>query len=117
MGEITMENKTGGGKVVKVSGELTIEAAASLKRVLLEAYEGGQIVEVDVSRTESLDLACLQVLCASHRYFIKGGKTIVLTGGLQESLSKSIHDTAIDPSTCDSTCTSECLWGKGGSHA
>lgn len=116
MGEIVLETLAGGRTVLKLSGELTIEISPQLKSAFLEAFENGHALGVNLSKAETIDLACLQVFCAAHRHFVGSGKSLVIAGFVPESVRRSVNDTAIDPSTCDSTCTSQCLWAKGGGH-
>lgn len=116
MGEIVLETMAGGRKVLKLSGELTIEISPRLKGAFLEAFESGHGLGVDVSKAEMIDLACVQVFCAAHRHFVGGGLSLVIAGDIPESVRRSLNDTAIDSSTCNSACTSQCLWAKGGGH-
>ncbi len=116
MGIILLETTAGGKKILKLSGELTIEVSPQLKNAFLEAFESGHGLEVDMSEAEAFDLACVQVFCAAHRHFADNDQTLTIAGIVPEGVRSSLSDTAIDPSTCDSSCTSQCLWAKGGGH-
>jgi anti-anti-sigma regulatory factor len=115
MGGIVLEGN-GIGNVVRLAGRLGIENASELKRVLVEAFEGGQGIELDVSAVESADLACVQVLCAAHRSFVNAKRHMALGSSIPDGLRRSLRDMSIEASTCDAPYTSECLWGMGGSH-
>lgn len=116
MGDIVLE-ENGIGKVIRLSGRLGIENAGELKRVLVEAFESCQGLELDVSAVESAHLACVQVLCAAHRSFVNASRQMALGSSIPDGFGRSLRDMSIEASICDAPYTSECLWGKGGSHA
>jgi anti-anti-sigma regulatory factor len=116
MGQIVLEDN-GIGNVLRLAGRLGIELAGELKGVLMTALEGGRSLDLDVSAVESADLACVQVLCAAHRSFIKAKRHMALGSSIPDGLHRSLKAMSIDASVCDACITSECLWGKGGSHA
>ncbi len=116
MGHIVLEGN-GIGKVLRLAGRLGIENAIELKRALVEVFESGQSLVLDVSDVESTDLACMQVLCAAHRSFVNAKQHIALGSSIPEGLIRSLKDMSIEASACDACYPSGCLWGKGGSHA
>jgi len=104
------------GKVLRLAGRLGIENASELKGALVEAFQSGQGLDLDVSAVESADLACVQVLCAAHRSFTNAKRHIALGSSIPDGLGRSLKDMAIEASVCDPCYTPECLWGNGGSH-
>lgn len=101
MGEIRLEEKEG-GRMLTAEGRLGIQDASVLKNFLVEAYQAGNALLVDLTRAESVDLACAQVLCSARDTFEEAKKTLRLVGELQEGVIRSWNDMAIDPFGRDS---------------
>lgn len=78
-----------------VEGDVTINYINELKKSLLEAFEGAQRVTVDVSSATAVDVAGVQLLCASHRFSIGRGKKMCLQIGGNEQFSRFIDDVGI----------------------
>jgi len=100
------------GRVIVVNGNLTIEHACPLKDVLLEALESSKMVNLDLHRVSSVDMACLQVLCAANKTYLKTEKHLSIKGELPDIFIKTLRDVSIDPSTCNSEFQGKCLWGS-----
>ncbi|HON62793.1 MAG TPA: STAS domain-containing protein [Deltaproteobacteria bacterium] len=114
MGNITWQDKAGGrGKTLKLAGALTIEAASELRDALLHALETAEPLEMDLSAVESVDLACMQVLCSAHCSFHQADRKINLAGGISAGIHAALEALAISPDACDSPCSLECPWKKG----
>ena len=108
MGKIVTDRNT-----VKVSGRLSIPDAVQLKALLQETAGTYGEVALDLTGTESLDLACIQVLCSANRRFRKEGKGLRTRGGLPEGVKRSLEDLALDPGGCALESPEECLWVTG----
>ncbi len=116
MGEMLVGPSPKHGKLLKLSGELTIDSAARLREMLMDLFDSGEELEISVRELEEADLACIQVLCAAHRSFEKAGRQIVLGGSISEKLLTSLKDMGIDPSACDAPLGANCLWKTGGGN-
>lgn len=96
MGTIRMEESKE-GKVLVAGGRLTIQDASALKDLLVEAYEAGDTLVLDLSQVDGLDLACAQVLLSARDTFEEANKTMRLAGDLPEGVLRSFNDMAIEP--------------------
>jgi anti-anti-sigma regulatory factor len=62
--------------IITIAGELTISSAEEFKKVLLEAFGAADDVSLKINALETVDLACLQVLCSAHQSAIQSGKKL-----------------------------------------
>jgi anti-anti-sigma regulatory factor len=113
MGELILEGAEGSRKVIAV-GKLTIQDASRLKDLLMEAYAGEGELCIDLTGTESLDLACMQVLCSAHKSFGKAKRAVHMTGELSEGVRRSLQEIAIEAGSCGLESSAPCLWVAGG---
>ena len=107
MGQFQLEDSAK-GKILRAEGSLTIEHACSLKEILMEALERTDHLDIDIQKITSVDLACLQVLCAAHKTFAEAHKHM----GIQdppEIFKKFLITAAIDRSACEALFHIECL--------
>jgi len=74
------DNETGTGTLM-LEGDVTIHRVNDLKSSLIEAFESAEQVTVDVSSTTAIDVAGVQLLCASHRFSRSRGKKMCLKLG------------------------------------
>lgn len=90
--DCTLENpsESGASARLRLAGEVTIESAAELKKILLAALETGSDLLVDCSQATSLDLSALQLLCAAHRTACSLGKTMTLDERSGEVLAQAV---------------------------
>ncbi|MCG2577957.1 STAS domain-containing protein [Dechloromonas sp. XY25] len=61
---------------IAIEGDFTIFAAQAIKAQLLEAFNKGQEVEVDLSAVSEMDSAGLQLMVAAKREAAAQGKTL-----------------------------------------
>lgn len=104
------------GRVVSLSGELSIDRASELKESLLRAFEGCGELLLDLSGVESADIACIQVLCAAHRLGVKKGTKIALSSPASDGFLLSMKNMALYPMNCDPSLDGDCLWKVGCVH-
>ena len=74
--------------ILRLAGEASIVQARELKDALLEALQGSEAVEVDISGLESIDFYALQLLCAAHRCAITQGKCLSFRGVAADDVSR-----------------------------
>ncbi|HPI92615.1 MAG TPA: STAS domain-containing protein [Deltaproteobacteria bacterium] len=113
MGAIRIEKDNDAARLV-AEGRLTIQDASELKGLLLEALQAGGTLLVDLTRVESLDLACAQVFCSANDTYRDAQMTIRITGVLPEGVVRSLQDMAIGPQGCGLEQGARCLWSTGG---
>jgi anti-anti-sigma regulatory factor len=114
MGKFSLEGSADTKKLV-AEGRLTIQDAARLKELLIEAYDSTGSLLVDLAGTESVDLACFQVFCSAHRSFLKSRKSIGITKLLPEEVKRNLEAVAVDPANCILKSPEQCFWVTGGS--
>jgi anti-anti-sigma regulatory factor len=116
MDDMTIERLEGEaqGKVgLKVSGSVTISQAAEFKAALLEALQGADELQVDLSGATGVDLATLQLLCATHQSCELVGKRFGVVDG--EGLFRSVAAEAgfVRHVGCARDNTGSCIWVGG----
>ena len=77
-------------RLLKPEGNLTIYEAGRLKELLMESFQGSDVLEIDLSEVKECDTSGLQVLCSAKKTADKEGKKVTLEG-----ISKSVKDTMI----------------------
>jgi anti-anti-sigma factor len=79
--EITVKPGKGRGKrKVAIGGEMTIYAAAAAKDRLLEALDGADELEIDLSEVVEIDTAGVQLLVLLRREALLARKRVSLSG-------------------------------------
>jgi len=97
--------------VLSVEGELTIKNVSDLKERLVEAFAQAETVTIDVSATEAVDVAGVQLLCACHRFSGGRGKGMALHVGENRVLQEFLNDSGFSRSlVCSFGGESRCLW-------
>jgi ABC-type transporter Mla MlaB component len=66
--------------ILVITGKMGVEQAEELKSHLAEALEQSARTEIDLSGVESVNLCCLQLLCAAHKAAEQSGKTLEIRG-------------------------------------
>jgi ABC-type transporter Mla MlaB component len=107
MGKLVLE-----GSTLKASGRLSIPDAVEMKELLQAAFGKCGEVDLDLTGAESLDLACVQVLCSANRSFRKAGKVLKTQGILPAGVRESLEEMALEPGKCALETFDECLWGQ-----
>ena len=101
-------------RIIKVQGALSIQDSSALRRCLLEALDSPESLLLDLTDAQTIDLACIQVLCSAHKTFSKARKDIGITGELPEGIVRSLSSAALVPDACDRESHGPCLWATGG---
>ncbi len=74
------EQRAAGPAVVKLGASLTLATAGDVKDALAAAVAGDGKITVDASAVEEIDLAGLQLICATHRTAVHAGRDIEIAG-------------------------------------
>lgn len=85
---------------VALAGSYTVERASELKDQLLEALNGSDVVDLDISGFTGGDLAFLQVLCSAQKTCVAKGKTIRPSQPLQEHIGELIQSSGLEQACC-----------------
>lgn len=106
------DNDTKSG-VLSVAGGLTIAHVAELKERLLEAFSSAEAVTVDVSAATALDVAGIQLLCASHSFACNNGKSMCLELGDNDMVAAFLDEVGFSRNfVCNKSGDDECLWNN-----
>ena len=108
------ENDSG---TLRLEGDLTIERAAELLEAFRQALAASDQVEMEFGEVGTVDLSCLQLLCAAHRTAVAQGKQFCFTGQRPHFLSEAGQKAGfIRKTKCQmNPDRQDCLWlgGKG----
>jgi anti-anti-sigma regulatory factor len=113
MAKVHIEDKDN-VKILSAEGTLSILDASELKECLLEALSSAETLLLDLSRIQSVDLACLQIFCSAHKTYSQVRKGIRIAGDLPEGVVRSLSSVSIVPEACDREPHGPCLWTTGG---
>jgi ABC-type transporter Mla MlaB component len=113
MGKLKLEGPVDAKKFT-AAGALTIQDASTLKGLLMEAYNSTADLLLDLTGVQSLDLACLQVLCSANITYRKAGRHIGISGALPDGVTRSLKNIAVEPDGCDLESPCQCLWATRG---
>jgi len=77
------KDKTGGAPSgLKLSPSLTLANAGEVKEALRSALAGGGPITIDATAVTEVDLAGLQLICATHRATSRAGRELeIVVGG------------------------------------
>ena len=85
---ISWHMKDDGSAVVSVAGAVSVETCGEFHRVMTEAMDGSNRLEMDVAGLDGVDITTLQIFCSACRTASAQKKTICFAGGrLPDSLS------------------------------
>lgn len=94
--------------VLVVAGEMTISHVSAVMVCLEQAICKVEQVTVDLSAMTEIDVAGVQLLCASHRYATSHGRQMLLRLGANEVFASFIN-------SCGFSCVFIC--GQGSESA
>ena len=97
-----------------LEGDVTIQHVSDLKRALIEAFESAEQVTVDVSSTTAVDVAGVQLLCASHRFSRSRGKKMCLKLGNNTRFADFLEEVGVPPDfICSHGEKNQCVRASG----
>lgn len=103
-----------GDRLLVAEGRLNIQDASALKEHLAEAFHAGDTLILDLRGVDSMDLACVQVLCSANNTFRDAQKTIRINGPLPDGVLRSLEDMSVGRQGCGLEKGDRCLWITGG---
>jgi anti-anti-sigma factor len=107
-------NQSDGDRVVTLKGEVTIQQAEQLRMALMEAFEAGDRVRVDLQRVTEVDLSCLQILCSAHRTSLANNKLISIGSLRAEVFNEILVRAGMRRHIgCPQDVHHTCLWSGG----
>ena len=96
-------------QVVTISGELTIESANELKKILMKSITKAGHVVLEIGNVTEMDLSCLQLFYSAHKRAKESGKSFRLKGGCPDAFKKAVEDAGYLRSLCAPGCDISCL--------
>jgi anti-anti-sigma factor len=111
--EYTLET-SGDMHVLTLNGELTIEHAGELKKVMIDALKNADHVAVTVGDVKEIDLSCFQLLCSAHRTALKSNKQLTLSSRDSKIFQRMVKDSGYARhDSCALNPSQTCLWCGG----
>ncbi len=108
------QKKAKDGVTLTVAGSLTIEYAADMREALLAAFGQGDLVTVDLTKLEGIDISGLQLLCAAHRTSLAQDKRLVVQGSKHADVQKNAMLAGYYRHVgCSQDVTKTCVWVGG----
>ncbi len=100
--------------VLTLDGELTIEHAGELKKILIHAMDSAEHVDIKLKKVSEVDLSCLQVLCSAHRTAFKSNKQLTLSSKDSEIFQQMVRGSGyVRHDSCALNPHKGCLWCGG----
>ena len=81
---------------LRLEGEIDINGASELKKLLIQALGSGKDIELDLQKTTALDVTSLQLLWAANREALGSGGYLAFSGNLPEQLSAVSKETGFE---------------------
>ena len=74
---------------VQVNGCMTIGSIREVYEVLLDAFNRGTQVSLDLEGVSAVDLSGLQIVCAAHRTAVQAGRGFSVAGNRRDVIVKA----------------------------
>ncbi len=71
---ISRSSNPDGSVTVQLTGDLSIETSAELHKTLCESLDESQQVMLDLKAVETIDMTCMQIICAGCKTAAKMGR-------------------------------------------
>ena len=108
------QTDTPGNGIVVINGEMTIENAGEIRKLLLEALTGAEELRLDLKNVTHADLTGLQLICAAHISSIKLGKRFIVNVSDSDPLKKVVQDAGfLRHIGCSVDIGKTCIWTGG----
>lgn len=97
--------------MLQIDGELTINGISALKESIIKAFDSAGQVTIDLSSATAVDVAGLQLLCASHRFSSKRGQKMCLRYKDNIQFTGFLDQVGFTQDfVCSQGDSDECLW-------
>ena len=116
-GAMAIEAKgQGTGDVLRIAGVMTVQRAAELKAIIVDALAKADRVAIDLSRVTEVDLCGLQLLCSAQRTASRTRKRLALAGPTPDVFRRAAAEAGVCVRTgCGAEDPARCPW-KGGTN-
>ena len=82
--------------LLSVTGDCSIQYATEMKEALLDCLDKHDTIHLDFVKTESFDLASIQLLYSAQKYAFRLGKTMQLVGEPPSLFIKIANEAGFD---------------------
>ncbi len=104
---------SGKNALIKLDGDLSVNHAAEIKHILMNALTNADQVLIDFGDVTNADLSSLQLLCSAHKTAASTNKHLLCAGGLPDALRKAAEEAGYLRSVgCPLACKKNCLWAR-----
>jgi anti-anti-sigma regulatory factor len=101
-------------EIIKLAGELTIERAEELRKMLGDKLERTERLFLSFAEVTEVDVSFLQLLCSAHRTALKVQKCFWIDKDRPEALRSAIKEAGfVREQGCNLDFTHNCLWKEG----
>ena len=99
--------KTG---LLVLDADLTVSCVGEIREQLLRGFKEAASLVIDLTATGAIDVAGLQLLCATHRFAVKSGKPVAIKGA-GERYRELVRAVGFDRGTfCADGCGNLCFF-------
>ena len=106
-----MSKKNSVGEKITFSGRLTIRTAREQKKKLMEAYQKGGPLRLEIRDVETVDLSFLQMLCSLHRTALRDKKKLTLEPPVSPILRRTMNAVGFERGvSCAKDGGATCIW-------
>ena len=100
--------------VLTLYGELTIEHAGELKKVMIDALKNSEHVNDAIGNVTEIDLTCFQLLCSAHRTALKSNIQLTLSSKDSDIFQQMVRNSGYARHDgCSQDPGQTCLWCGG----
>ncbi len=103
--------ESGDKKTLSINGELKIQDAAELQKVLIESLENTEHLDLNLENVTGIDMSCLQLLCSAHKTMSSSDRRLTLSSSYPEVVREAVNDSGYQQfKGCESDKDETCLW-------
>lgn len=108
------ENESPKTEVLKIGGDLTIENAQELHKILVTAMNNSDQIVLYFENVTATDLSFIQLLCSAHRTAVRSDKNMKLDGQRPDVLKTAVREMGfIREKGCVLDTQENCIWKEG----
>lgn len=109
-----IKEESGQACTLRLEGELGIQRASELKKILLEAQGRVKNLILNLEGVTGTDVSGLQLLCALHRTAMNEDKGLTVIGNASPSFRQVVKDAGFERERgCRLDHDQSCLWKAG----
>lgn len=110
----TNSGEEAGSRTIRIAGAITIPHISDIRGELLNSLDGADTIVLEVAGVNEIDVTGLQLLCSTHRSFVKKELQISIQGASAGVVHSAAESAGLLRTTC---CVSNtrcaCLWSGG----